>query len=145
MTSRILLADNPHRAVNTGDGGDFGDSLYVAFGKFNDVVGQCGVTSVNFGAVPGQGDTSVAVTGQANILAGSTVNAWVIATATADHSADEHWVDAPLITVGNIVPGVGFTIYARAPGPAGGQDSKAGGDAGAPAAYGAWTVGWSWL
>lgn len=72
-----------------------------------------GLTTVDFGAFPGASDASVTVTGQTGILAGSQVNAWIVATATADHSADEHWIETIAVTAGNISPGVGFTIYAR--------------------------------
>ena len=72
-----------------------------------------GSTTVNFGAFPGASDTSVAITGQGGILAGSSVKAWLVATATADHTADEHWVETIEVKVGNIVPGTGFTIYAK--------------------------------
>lgn len=71
-----------------------------------------GTTTVNFGAFPGATDTSVPVTGQAGIVAGSLVEAWVRMEATADHSADEHMVDPPEIIAGTIVAGTGFTIYA---------------------------------
>lgn len=75
-----------------------------------------GTTTINFGAFPGSTDTSVNVTGQTEIVAGSTVKAWMIPTATADHSADEHLIGMTQIDVvaGNIVAGTGFTIYAMA-------------------------------
>jgi len=72
-----------------------------------------GTTTVDFGAYPGSPDASVTITGQAGIVAGSKVKAWIIATATADHSADEHFVESIEIRVGNIVAASGFTIYAR--------------------------------
>lgn len=71
-----------------------------------------GTTTVNFGAFPGSSDTSVVVTGQTGILAGSLVEAWIFPTATADHSADEHVFDTLEVRAGNIVAGTGFTIYA---------------------------------
>lgn len=70
-----------------------------------------GTATLNFGAFPGASDTSVAVTGQAGIIAGSLVEAWIRPVATADHSADEHMVETLKIFAGNIVAGVGFTIY----------------------------------
>lgn len=91
---------------------------------------QGGATVVDFGAYPGALDTTATITGQTGIVAGSQVRAWLVATATADHSIDEHWVDPPEITVGNISPGVGFTIYAIARD--GGRN------------YGQWTVQWQW-
>ena len=71
-----------------------------------------GTTVVDFGAFPGSSDTTATVTGQASILAGSLVEAWVMPTATADHSADEHWVEPIKVMAGNVVAGTGFTIYA---------------------------------
>jgi len=76
-------------------------------------MGATGFTTVNFGAFPGSSDTLVNITGQAAILAGSFVEAWIFPTATADHTADEHWVEGIKIVAGNIVAGTGFTIYAR--------------------------------
>jgi len=76
-------------------------------------VGAQGTTTVNFGAFPGTTDTSVTVTGQAGIVSGSLVEAWIRPEATADHTADEHFVEKLMVVAGNIVPGTGFTIYAR--------------------------------
>lgn len=73
--------------------------------------GAVGTATLDFGAFPGASDTSVAVVGQAAILATSVVQAWLRPDATADHTADEHRVETLRIEVGNIVAGVGFTIY----------------------------------
>jgi hypothetical protein len=75
-------------------------------------MGAQGTTTVNFGAFPGSSDTSVVVTGQATILAGSLVEAWISPVATADHTADEHIVETIKVFAGNVSAGVGFTIYA---------------------------------
>ena len=101
---------------------------------------------MNFGSAPGGYEASVAVTGQAGIVGGSLVEAWVFPTATADHSADEHLIDPPRVIAGNVVAGTGFTIYAYAqpgyamndpePGRGVTQDS--------PKSYGQWTVAWVW-
>lgn len=71
-----------------------------------------GTTTINFGAFPGASDASVTVTGQTAILAGSLVEAWVFPANTADHSSDEHWLETIKVVAGNVVAGVGFTIYA---------------------------------
>jgi hypothetical protein len=92
---------------------------------------QAGVASIDFGAYPGTFDTSLAITGQTGILTGSVLQAEVIATATADHSVDEVWVDRPIVVAGSISAGVGFTIYATA---------RDGGRA-----YGLYTVHWKWI
>lgn len=106
-----------------------------------------GTTTVNFGTFPGATDARVNVTGQGSILATSLVEAWVFPTATADHSADEHWVDGPQVVAGNVVAGTGFTIYAsvkpqtdaKAP-----TDSRRGNSNNNSMAYGSWTVAWVW-
>jgi hypothetical protein len=90
-----------------------------------------GTTTVNFGAFPGASDASVTVTGQGSIVAGSLVEAWIRPEATADHSADEHWVEDLVVVAGNIVAGVGFTIYVRS------TDKQR--------RYGSWTVAWAWV
>jgi len=72
---------------------------------------SAGVTQLDFGVFPGASDASIAVTGQASIQSGSLVEAWLTPIATPDHSADEHLVETIQVRAGNIVPGVGFTIY----------------------------------
>jgi len=74
-------------------------------------MGAQGTVSLDFGAFPGKSDASVAVTGQAGIVAGSLVEAWIRPVATADHTADEHMVETIKVFAGNIVAGTGFTVY----------------------------------
>lgn len=71
-----------------------------------------GTAIVDFGA-GGATDTLLAITGQTGIVATSAVVATVLAMPSADHSADEHWAETLFITAGNIIPGTGFTIYAK--------------------------------
>lgn len=138
MARTVLKAPQyDSQELNTGDGTERGDSpkvivdaINVMSGDLYGVNAQAGATVVDFGAYPGAFDASVAITGQTAIAADSIVEAWLVATATADHSVDEHWADPPNITVGNISPGVGFTIYAI---------SRDGGRN-----YGQWTVQWTW-
>jgi hypothetical protein len=68
---------------------------------------------LDFGVFPGKSDASVAVVGQAGIVAGSTVNAWLRPIATADHSADEHVVETLAVYAKDIVAGTGFTIFGK--------------------------------
>ena len=72
--------------------------------------------SVNFGAFPGTDVATVAVVGQAGIVAGSLVDAWLVSETTADHSEDEHAMLQNYVTVtvarSTIVAGTGFTITA---------------------------------
>lgn len=70
-----------------------------------------GLAVVDFGS-GGSLYTSVAITGQASIVAGSLVEAEIRATASADHTADEHLVDPPRVIAGDIIAGTGFTIHA---------------------------------
>jgi len=76
-------------------------------------MGATGTTTVDFGAFPGSSDTFVDVTGQASILSGSLVEAWVFPVATADHTADEHWIEGIKVVAGEITAAVGFRIRAR--------------------------------
>lgn len=89
-----------------------------------------GTATIDFGAWPGSDFTSLDITGQAGILSGATVRAWIRLAATADHSIDEH-IAAPLrISAGNVVAGTGFTIYAA-------FDALA-------VTYGQYSVHWEW-
>lgn len=125
---------------------------------------NAGVTEVDFGAFPGASDAKVTITGQTGILAGSKVKAYLMATATTDHSADEHWVETLNVMAGNIVPGTGFDIYVsnasalsepvaetwampRSVGPGVGKNAirpDNGGGRGTRI-YGKWTVAWEWV
>ena len=120
-----------------------------------------GNTTVDFGAFPGQSDTRVVITGQAGILAGSVVNAWLRPEATADHAADEHLLETLKVFAGNIVPGTGFTVYvlnaSQLNEPLGTFSRNQVPVAGSPVPdnsqriggigtriYGLWSVSWSW-
>lgn len=111
--------------------------------------GGSGVNAVNFGVSPGSSDAFTVVTGQSGILATSVLSARVVALATADHSGDEHWVDPPIFVAGDIVPGVGFTIYGSVlssvflyelTSTPFSQSKPRQSDV----SYGLWSVGWSW-
>ena len=134
-------------------------------------MGSQGTTTVDFGAFPGKTDTSVAVTGQAGIIAGSLVEAWLRPVDTADHTADEHMVEQIKVFAATIVAATGFTIYAfidstltepvvdavqansmqQATATAianknaqPGVGAQGGGGAGATRLYGLYTVAWVW-
>lgn len=102
-----------------------------------------GTGTIDFGAFPGGSDTALAITGQAGIIAGSLVEAWIRPIATADHSADEHLIEHLKVIAGNIVPGTGFTIYGvdtnRLSEPASQRNPKD------PQVWGQWTVAWAWF
>jgi hypothetical protein len=101
-------------------------------------VGAQGTATLDFGAFPGKSDASVAVTGQAAIITGSLVEAYIRLVATADHSADEHMVETLRIEAGNIVAGTGFTIYGLNTSELFDIDGRG------TRIYGLWTIGWVW-
>lgn len=74
--------------------------------------GATGAAVVDFGATPGTNIATTVVTGQTDILAGSSVDAFLMAEATTDHNAYEHIIVPLQIIASDIVPGVGFTINA---------------------------------
>lgn len=128
-------------------------------------MGASGSTTIDFGAFPGASDASVAVTGQAGIVAGSLVEAWILPDATADHSADEHMLETIKVFADrdSIIAGTGFTIRAfnssqlneplETPGPsrfrsvAGSVYGFVGNSVGGKGTriYGQWTIGWVWV
>ena len=110
-----------------------------------------GSIELDFGAFPGSSEATVAVTGQAAIVAGSLIECWVMPKATADHSVGEHIVEKIRARHGEVVAGTGFTIHGTnesfEPGvPADPLDghgvilTKAGN----LRLYGLWTMGWAW-
>lgn len=114
----VVLNSNGH--LYTYDGSGWVDNGAAGGGGG----GVTGRTVVNFGA--GQGMAETVITGLGSILAASSVvRAWLIAEATADHSVDEHRVEQIDVLAGNIVDGVGFSIYARCNRPSYGEWSVA--------------------
>lgn len=111
--------------------------------------GATGTATLDFGAFPGVSDASVDVTGQASIVAGSIVNAWIRPVASAGHTADEHMVETINIFAGNIVAATGFTIYGF-----NSSQVNEGRDRGTDNTnlqtgtgtriYGTWTIAWKW-
>jgi len=96
-----------------------------------------GTATIDFGAFPGQTDTSLAITGQAAIVSGSLVEAWIRPVATADHSADEHMVECVHVFAANIVAATGFTIHGRSTWIGPGRQSHN--------LYGTFTIAWAWV
>ena len=109
-------------------------------------MGAQGSALLDFGAFPGKSDASVAVTGQAAILSGSLVEAWIALVATADHSADEHLVEEMTVRAGNISAGTGFTIYGVNDDMVSEPDSARSKvtTLREPRLYGLWNVNWVW-
>lgn len=88
---------------------------------------KTGLATLDFGA--GTSDVALAVTGQAGIPAGAVVIASLSGATTADHSAEEHALEELDVVAGNVVAGVGFTIYGKTRN---------------VALRGQWRVAWSW-
>ncbi len=127
----LLLPDNDTKLPNTRDFSyEDGESWKQAGDKINASMVRSGLTEIDFGAFPGTDTTTLAVTGQDNIAATASVEAFIVPDATDDHTADEHLVDPPRVMAGNVTAGSGFTIYGAITGNA--------------LAYGKWSVGWRW-
>jgi hypothetical protein len=124
--------------------------------------GAQAVTTIDFGAFPGKSDASLDITGQTGIDSASVVTAWLQPADTDDHTADEHRLETISVMAGNVIPGVGFTIYATnnsqrneplvAPGMANFRSAAttfygdSGGSVGGRGTriYGKWSVAWKW-
>ena len=78
-------------------------------------MGAQGTTTIAFGASPGVNEASVAVTGQASIVAGSLVEAFVMEEVLGTKTANDHGYMNLVVrlTCGTIVAATGFTIYAK--------------------------------
>jgi hypothetical protein len=150
-TTNFLRADGTFAAPPGGGGG-----------------ANVGTATIDFGAFPGSSHASVVVTGQAGIVAGSVVQAWIRPVATADHSADEHMLETLKVHASSIVAGTGFTVnafnagtinepdvaavsrdnvsqIAARPGGRGRQDGLTAAVGGkGTRIYGQWTIAWSW-
>jgi hypothetical protein len=95
-------------------------------------------TTINFGAFPGSSDASLVITGQTGIDVSSVVNAWLTPADTDDHTADEHCIETISVMAGNVVSGVGFTIYAQ-------NTSNLFNNRGdGTRIYGKWSISWKW-
>lgn len=101
-------------------------------------MGATGTAVLDFGPFPGVSDTAVSITGQADLVADSTMEAWIVPMTTDDHSIDEHWVETVMVRAATPVAGSGFTVYGwntnQITGP---------GDT-SPLLYGKFTFGWVW-
>lgn len=94
-------------------------------------MGAVGTATLDFGSIPGSTEALIVVTGQAGVLAGSYVEAWIRVepAGSTNHSMDEHRIETLKIVAGNIVAGTGFTIY---------------GECAVGRTYGTFTVNWIW-
>jgi len=70
-----------------------------------------GSATLNFGAAPGTNTATVDVTGQAAIVAGSYVEAWIQGNdSTAEHNAYKHAIVPMIVRITTVAAGTGFTI-----------------------------------
>jgi len=77
--------------------------------------GVGGTATIAFGAAPGTNTSSVVITGQTAIVSGSRIKVWFQGDSTSDHNSYAHTFGLSkevALSAGNIVNGVGFTIYA---------------------------------
>lgn len=74
-----------------------------------------GSAVIDFGSWPGSNEASVSITDQAEILATDHAEAWFMAQATSDHTAQDHTYVATLASLVCGTPTIasGFTINAR--------------------------------
>jgi formylmethanofuran:tetrahydromethanopterin formyltransferase len=71
-----------------------------------------GSSTADFGATPGTDYIQIVVTGQTGIVAAtSKVDAWKSIKATTNHTLEDVVISHFEVFAGNIVDGVGFTIY----------------------------------
>jgi hypothetical protein len=68
--------------------------------------------TVDFGAAPGTGGTGVTlhVGSQGGILTSSDVEVWLRCEDSADHSADEHFIENIRVRAGKIIAADGFDV-----------------------------------
>ncbi len=75
-----------------------------------------GTATLNFGAAPGTNVAVTTVTGQAGVIPGTHIDAWIMGDTTADHNAYEHshmLAGAIGLACDNLVNGVGFDIVGQ--------------------------------
>lgn len=75
------------------------------------------VVEVDFGWVPNteDDDRTVTVTGETWVTADSPLSA-ILFGSTADHDAEDAMAEGMVVSIGNVVPGVGFDVSVHAPG-----------------------------
>jgi len=98
------------RRIYKNDGTFEIENLVVAGGSPSSA--NTGSAVLDFGSTPGTNVVTTTVTGQASILSGSFVQAWLMGETTATHNAYEHNIVPIRLTCGNIVAGTGFDIVA---------------------------------
>lgn len=114
-------------------------------------MGNSGSAIIDFGAFPGQSDTSIVIL-DPDIVTGSLVEAWILPTTTADHSPDEHVVESIAVYAdqSSIIANTSFVIKAVNKSqlddslvPSGDPGNRVGGEG--TKIYGKFQVGWVWV
>jgi hypothetical protein len=154
-TGTLYLADNVGRAtVDTRDSGYLLAEGWVIYtpGSGQGSTPSSGTTTISFGAFPGSSSATATIIAGAAADPNAVVDAWVIPIATADHSADEHIGDPPLV-VAAVVAGGNIVISGypsgrdlavppgTPPGNTAGSQAPIGQQQVMP--YGAWSVAWA--
>lgn len=89
-----------------------------------------GHTTIDFGAFPGTGGTSVIKTvADASIQTTSDLEAWIRCEDSADHGKDEHFIENLRVRAGNVVASTSFDLV---------------GESTLGTVYGVWNVSWVW-
>ena len=108
MTARnaLVLIDGTIREL------PLGDTLNGATGGVATDTSVSGAVTVDFGPAPGSYLATATVIGQTTIGSNSQCDAWIMGQASPDHNYEEHMIAPITVRAGNIVPGVGFDIWA---------------------------------
>ena len=153
VTNKLYLVDPLGRVVV-----DTRDAAYLlpkgwAYARLDDMPSSptAGVATINFGAFPGAASAQTTIAASDIDDPNAVIDAWIVPIATADHTADEHSADPPLVSAqvsgGNLVinafpsgrdkpipSGTAFGQTATSQMPVGEQQ---------PTPYGAWSVAWA--
>lgn len=75
-------------------------------------MGATGTATLDFGSTPGGNVATTTIAGQAGIVSGSLVEAFIMGDSTADHNVAEHELVPMRLRCGNIVAATGFDVTA---------------------------------
>jgi hypothetical protein len=115
---RKVIAGTNISISYTGADAGTGDVTINASGGGGSV--SSGTATLDFGSAPGTNAVKANITGLSGITSTNRVMAWIMGNmdgsnvsgqSTADHNAYEHAFTPIKVTAGNIVNGVGFSVY----------------------------------
>jgi hypothetical protein len=151
-TGKLYNSDSLGRVtVDILDAPEFLAKGWVVYDLGAGLIPSSGVAILDFGPFPGSSTATVSVIGGNAFNSSNVVDAWITPIATADHSADEHQIDPPLVSAvisgSNIIitgypsgrdlavpPGTPFGNTANSQMPIASQQLMP---------YGKWSVGWA--